>query len=208
MTVLGIDPGLERIGYGVVQKNGSRLVCVEHGLITTPRIATPMRLEVLFRDVCALIERAQPDCVSTERLFFSKNQTTAIDVAKALGVVQLACAQRGLDCTEYSPPEIKLSVVGHGGAEKRQVEFMVTKLLGLAQAPTPDDVADALAIAVTHALRQPGTVPGSRTTSEPKSPGCAAVTGADKSGPKDEAPVTGTAPKATKARAAGPAGRT
>ena len=153
MTVLGIDPGLERIGFGVVRRTGSQLTAVEHGLIKTPRIATPERLSLLYTDLCALIDRTKPDCAATERLFFAKNQTTAIDVAKALGVVQLVCAQRGLACTEYSPPEVKLSVVGNGSAEKGQVGFMVVRLLGLAEVPKPDDVADALAVAVAHALR-------------------------------------------------------
>lgn len=153
MRVLGIDPGLERIGFGVVERRGSQLVSIEHGLIKTPRVETPERLRLLYEDLRALLERAKPDSVASERLFFAKNQTTAMDVAKALGVVQLAVAQAGLACTEYSPPEVKLSVVGNGAAEKRQVEFMVAKLLGLAEPPSPDDVADALAVAVTHALR-------------------------------------------------------
>lgn len=153
MRVLGFDPGLERIGYGIVEKVGSRLSMVECGLVTTPRVDTPERLKQIHEEVSALIDRTNPDCVANERLFFAKNQTTAIDVAKALGVVQLACAQRGLSCTEYSPPEVKLSVVGNGAAEKSQVAFMVVRLLGLSEAPKPDDVADALAVAVTHALR-------------------------------------------------------
>jgi crossover junction endodeoxyribonuclease RuvC len=140
VTILGIDPGLERVGYAVVQKRGSQLTSLEHGLIKTPRTETPARLAQIYEE-------------ATERLFFSKNQTTAMDVAKALGVVQLAAAQAGLACTEYSPPEVKLSVVGNGAAEKPQVEFMVVRLLGLAEPPRPDDVADALAVAVTHALR-------------------------------------------------------
>jgi crossover junction endodeoxyribonuclease RuvC len=153
VTILGIDPGLERVGYAVVQKRGSQLTSLEHGLIKTPRTETPARLAQIYEEVRALIERFKPDAVATERLFFSKNQTTAMDVAKALGVVQLAAAQAGLACTEYSPPEVKLSVVGNGAAEKPQVEFMVVRLLGLAEPPRPDDVADALAVAVTHALR-------------------------------------------------------
>lgn len=158
MRVLGIDPGLERIGYGVVERRGSQLVAIEHGLVTTPRVEFGERLRALYDEVVALLDRAKPDCVATERLFFAKNQTTAMDVAKALGVVQLAVAQRGLACTEYSPPEVKLSVVGNGAAEKRQVEFMVVKLLGLDAPPKPDDVADALAVAVTHALRAPSAL--------------------------------------------------
>jgi crossover junction endodeoxyribonuclease RuvC len=153
VTILGIDPGLERIGFGVVRRAGSQIAVVEHGLIKTPRIATPDRLVVLYKEMSALLDRTRPEAVATERLFFSKNQTTAIDVAKALGVVQLACALRGLECVEYSPPEVKLSVVGNGAAEKDQVAYMVVKLLGLQEKPKPDDVADALAVAVTHALR-------------------------------------------------------
>lgn len=153
MTILGIDPGLERIGWGVVRKTGSRIEAVEYGLIKTPRVAIGERLKIVHEEAQALFEEHSPDCVATERLFFAKNQTTAMDVAKALGVVMLAAAQRGLECTEYSPPEIKLAVVGNGAAEKRQVQYMVTQLLGLAETPKPDDVADALAVAITHALR-------------------------------------------------------
>lgn len=153
MTILGIDPGLERVGWGIVEKNGSVLRVVAHGLVTTPRIEIGARLALIHQEVSDLLSEHGPQAVATERLFFAKNQTTAIDVAKALGVVVLACAGQGLVCHEYSPPEVKLAVVGNGAAEKRQVQFMVTKLLGLNETPKPDDVADALAVAVTHALR-------------------------------------------------------
>lgn len=153
MRILGIDPGLERVGFAVVDKAGSRLTAVDYGLIQTPRIAMPDRLRVLHQEALKLIERHAPDALATERLLFSVNRTTAMDVAKALGVVLLACSERGLDWAEYSPPEVKQAVVGHGGAEKRQVQFMVQRLLGLAEPPKPDDVADALAVAITHGLR-------------------------------------------------------
>lgn len=104
----------------------------------------------------ALISEHQPEALALEKVFFTKNQTTAMDVARASGVILVTCCGKGLDVTEYSPPEIKLSVVGHGGAEKKQIQFMVVKLLGLSEAPKPDDVADALAIALCHALRTPG----------------------------------------------------
>ena len=110
-------------------------------------------LRKLQADSLAVLDRVRPDCVAVERLFFAKNRTSAMDVAKALGVVMLAAAQRGLECAEYSPSEVKLSVVGNGAADKAQVAYMVVKLLGLAEPPRPDDVADALAVAVTHALR-------------------------------------------------------
>jgi crossover junction endodeoxyribonuclease RuvC len=153
MVILGIDPGLERVGYGVVRKEGSRLTSLGYGLVKTPKGETPERLRLIFDQVVELVEKFNPDCACCERLFFTKNQTTGIDVAKALGVVQLALAQRGLSCREFAPPEVKLAVVGNGAAEKRQVQYMVTKLLGLSETPKPDDVADALAVAVTGALK-------------------------------------------------------
>lgn len=153
MTVLGIDPGLERIGYGVVRTSGSHLEAVEFGLIQTPRIAIGQRLKIVHERAGEVLDRVRPDCVAVERLFFSKNQTSAMDVAKALGVVMLAASQRGLECVEYSPPQVKQSVVGNGAADKAQVAYMVVRLLGLDEPPRPDDVADALAVAITHALR-------------------------------------------------------
>ena len=153
MVILGIDPGLERVGYGVVLKEGSRLTALGYGLVKTPKGETPERLKQIYEEFVALLTKYNPDAVCCERLFFTKNQTTGIDVAKALGVVQLVVAQRGLSCREFSPPEVKLAVVGNGAAEKHQVQYMVTKLLGLTETPKPDDVADALAVAVTGALK-------------------------------------------------------
>lgn len=153
MLVLGIDPGLERIGYGAVRREGSRLIPVEYGLIETPRIGLADRLMLVNEGVTELLERVRPDAVATEKLLFSVNRKTAMDVAKSLGVILLAIARHGAPWTEYAPPEVKLSVVGNGAAEKKQVQFMVTRLLGLSATPKPDDVSDALAIAVCHSLR-------------------------------------------------------
>lgn len=153
MTILGVDPGLERIGYGIVRREGSRLTVIDYGLILTPRVGVPDRVMLIHERVVELIEEHRPDTMATERLLFAVNKTTAMDVAKALGVILLAGAQKGLPWTEYSPPEVKQSVVGNGAADKKQVQFMVTKLLSLPAPPKPDDVADALAIAVTHAFR-------------------------------------------------------
>ena len=153
MTILGIDPGLERVGFGVIRREGSRITLIEHGLIQTPRVAITERLAQIHREVLELIERHRPDALATERLVFAANKTTAMDVSKALGVILLAGSEKGLDWAEYAPPEVKQSVVGHGGADKKQVEFMVTKLLALEKPPKPDDVSDALAIAICHALR-------------------------------------------------------
>ncbi|MBI5707548.1 MAG: crossover junction endodeoxyribonuclease RuvC [Armatimonadetes bacterium] len=153
MLILGIDPGLERLGYGLVRREGSRLQAIDFGLIETPRIELGSRLLLLHQQTSELLGRHKPDALATEKLLFSVNKKTAMDVAKALGVVMLAAGQHGLAVTEYTPPEVKQAVVGVGNAEKKQVEFMVTKLLGLAKPPKPDDVADALAIAICHAMR-------------------------------------------------------
>jgi crossover junction endodeoxyribonuclease RuvC len=153
MLILGVDPGLERIGYGLVERTGSVLKPVDFGLIETPRIAVPDRLRLIDDQFRALLEKHQPNAVATERQLFAANKTTALDVAKALGVILLTCSRENLPWAEYTPPEVKLAVVGHGAADKKQVQFMVTKLLSLAQTPKPDDVADALAIAICHAFR-------------------------------------------------------
>lgn len=153
VVILGIDPGLERIGYGIVRREGSRLTPIAHGLISTPRIGLPDRLRIAHEEALALIDEHHPDSMATERLLFTVNKTNAMDVAKALGVVLLAGSLRGLEWCEYSPPEVKQSVVGNGAADKKQVAFMVTKILGLKETPKPDDVCDALAVAITHAFR-------------------------------------------------------
>ena len=155
MRIIGIDPGLERVGVGVIDKNGSRLTVIHHGLIHTPKGPLPERLTQIHKQMLELLDEHRPDAVATERLLFTVNKTTAMDVAKALGVILLACSERGIEWAEYSPPEVKQSVVGNGAAEKKQVQFMVQKLLSLQTAPKPDDVADALAIAITHAFRAP-----------------------------------------------------
>jgi crossover junction endodeoxyribonuclease RuvC len=153
MVILGIDPGLERIGYGVVRREGSRLTPLAYGLIETPRVQVPDRMRIVHEKMLALVDQYNPDEIATERQIFAVNKTTAMDVAKALGVILLATSERGLPWAEYSPPEVKQSVVGVGNADKKQVQFMVTRLLGLASTPKPDDVADGLAVAITHALR-------------------------------------------------------
>ncbi len=153
MTILGIDPGIERIGWACIRREGSKLIAIEYGLIQTPRIAIPDRLKLIHDQVIELIDRLNPDALATERQLFAANKTTALDVAKALGVILLSAADRGISWAEYTPPQIKLSVVGVGRAEKHQVQFMVTRLLGLKEPPKPDDVSDALAIAICHALQ-------------------------------------------------------
>lgn len=153
MIVLGIDPGFERMGYGVVRREGSRLEAVAFGLIETPRIELADRLKLIYDQLTQLIEQHNPDAISIEKLLFAVNKKTAFDVSKSIGVVLLCAAQNNIPSFEYTPPEVKLAIVGHGGADKKQVQYMVAKLFGLENAPKPDDVADALAIGGCHALR-------------------------------------------------------
>lgn len=170
MVVLGIDPGLERIGYGVVCKDGSTLRAVEFGIIKTPTILLPDRLLLAREALGELIGRLKPDALATERLFFTRNQTTAMDVAKSLGVTLLVGAEHGLPWCEYSPPQVKRSVVGNGAADKRQVQYMVARLLNLDEPPRPDDVADALAVAITHCMHiGPVGFPPNRPLGHPSS---------------------------------------
>lgn len=154
MRILGVDPGYGRVGYGVVDRRGGALIALRHGVIeTSSKLDLPARLKQVHDSVAALIESERPDCLATERLLFSANRTTGIGVASALGVVLLAAAERGVPWSEYTPPQVKLAVTGSGRAAKSQVQYMVTRLLRLQECPKPDDVADALAVAICHALR-------------------------------------------------------
>lgn len=152
VRVLGIDPGLGRVGYGIVERRGSALCAVEFGLIETPPIETGQRLVQIHSRILELLEAHQPQAMAIERLHFARNQTTAMDVARASGVVLLCAAHHGLGVAEFSPAQVKLSVVGQGNADKKQVQFMVRQILKLQSTPKPDDVADALAVAITHCL--------------------------------------------------------
>lgn len=152
MILLGIDPGTATTGFGVVEKTGDRLKFIDCGTFETPAgMPAPERLKMIYNDVNTLLDKYHPERVATERLFFSNNITTGIPVGRALGVILLAFAQRGLPWTEYTPTQVKSAVVGVGRADKKQVQFMVARLLGLATTPKPDDAADALAVAICHA---------------------------------------------------------
>jgi crossover junction endodeoxyribonuclease RuvC len=149
---LGIDPGTATTGYGLVRLewDGS-LVAVKYGVILTPKDASaPARLEMLYNDLSDLLKEYQPDTAAVEKLFFSRNVTTAIAVGQARGVVMLCIQQAGIEPFEYTPNEIKQAVAGYGGAQKKQIQEMVRALLQLDSIPKPDDAADALAIAITH----------------------------------------------------------
>lgn len=156
MKILGIDPGYGRTGYGVIETDGNRIRPLEFGLIeTSSKLSMEIRLQQLYDALIEIIDRRKPDSLAVEELFFSKNVTTGIGVAQARGVVLLAGAKKGLSVSEYKPVEVKQSVVGYGKAEKKQIQEMVRMFLSLSEVPKPDDVADALAVAITHAHTVP-----------------------------------------------------
>ena len=152
MIILGIDPGIATVGFGVLDFSGSRYRLIRCGVITTPA-HTPLseRLETIYADLNELIEAFRPDVVAVEELFFNTNITTGIAVAHGRGVVLLACRQAGLKIFEYTPLQVKQAVVGYGRAEKKQVMDMVRRLCNLSAPPKPDDAADAVALALCHA---------------------------------------------------------
>lgn len=152
MVILGIDPGLAIVGWGVLEYNGSRFRTVGYGSIQTPStMSTEERLVKIHKGMDQLIEVYKPDCMAVEELFWNTNQTTGIRVSEARGVILLSGTERGLPIYEYTPLQVKQAVVGYGRAEKKQVITMVTTLLKLEKPPKPDDTADALAIAICHA---------------------------------------------------------
>ncbi len=152
MRILGIDPGTATTGYGVVDKISSTPVLVAYGAVrTSPDESAPTRLMDIYNQVNEIIDKYSPNVVVMERLFFAKNHTTAIAVGKACGVIQFAAAQRGLPVIEYTPPEVKQAVVGYGNADKKQVQYMIQRILSIAEVPKPDDAADALALCICHA---------------------------------------------------------
>ena len=152
MRVLGIDPGYAIVGVGVVDYNGNSFKVVNYDAITT-KAGTDfnLRLQIIYDDICRIIDRYKPDYMSIEKLFFNTNSTTAISVAQARGVILLAAKQKGVAIYEYTPLQVKQAVTGYGKAEKHQVMELTKMLLGLKEVPKPDDTADALALAICHA---------------------------------------------------------
>ncbi|HWR40958.1 MAG TPA: crossover junction endodeoxyribonuclease RuvC [Patescibacteria group bacterium] len=149
MLAMGIDPGTAICGYGVVELKGSRLIAHHQGaVLTSPSLPAAERLQVIYQDLDKLFKQYQPDIVGVEQLFFNKNVTTALSVGQARGVILLAAVQNSVPIVEYTPLQVKQSVVGYGKATKEQVIFMTQRLLNLPDKPHPDDVADALAIAI------------------------------------------------------------
>ena len=156
MKVIGIDPGTAACGYGIVQENGGRLRAIDHGWWTTPADERPeLRLKTIFESVDELIVRHEPDAVALEESFVGVDARTALSVGQARGAVLVASARAGVACAEYSPARVKQTVCGYGRAEKQQVQRMVRAILGLQSEPTPTHAADALAVAICHALAPP-----------------------------------------------------
>ena len=152
MVVLGIDPGIANTGYGVVERRGGRLVALDGGTIETAAGLDPgARLAAIHARVGELLDAYAPAALAVEDLYFGANARSAFAVGQARGVVVLAAGQRGLPCASYTPQQIKAAVCGSGRAEKDQVQRMVQRLLALAELPTPDHAADALAVAICHA---------------------------------------------------------
>ena len=155
MIILGIDPGIAIMGYGVLEVNGNSYKVLENGLITTSaQTKTPKRLEILYNNLNDIIKEFKPDEFAIEELFFNQNVKTAITVGHARGI-QVLCAQvNDLPIYEYTPLQIKQAITGFGRANKKQMQETVTTLLNLSEVPKPDDAADALAVSLTHAFSQ------------------------------------------------------
>ena len=163
MRILGIDPGYAIMGWGIVDYKGNRFTPVAYGAITTEAHTPPEeRLKIIYDELTEILTEYQPEEASIEELFFNSNTTTAIMVGEARGIALLACVQNGVKIDEYTPLQIKQSLVGYGRAEKKQVQAMVKTILGLEKVPKPDDTADAIAAAICHAHNSGGRMPRQR----------------------------------------------
>lgn len=153
MIILGLDPGLATMGFGVVEKlKNDGTVAVDYGVVLTPKEESlPVRLAMLEEGVNKILQKYKPEEIAVEELFFSKNITTGIPVAHARGVMLLTCIKYCGRLYEYTPNQIKQSLTGYGKADKIQMQHVITSLLGLKKIPRPDDAADALAVALCHA---------------------------------------------------------
>ena len=156
MRVVGIDPGTAACGYGIVHESGGRLRGIDHGWWSTPPAERiELRLKTIYDGVAGLIAEYAPDAVTLEESFVGVDARTALSIGQARGAVLVAAAHHGLPCTEYTPSAVKHAVCGYGRAEKSQVQRMVKAILGLHELPTPNHAADALAVAICHALAPP-----------------------------------------------------
>ena len=152
MRILGIDPGTGILGFGVIEVVKGKTQLVDGGVIRPPvKEDDAVRLQTIYEELSDIIADAKPDVMAVEKLFFAQNVTTAMTVAQARGVVLLAGMQAGLKIAEYTPLQIKQALTGYGRADKKQIQEMVRVVLGLKDVPKPDDCADAIACALTHA---------------------------------------------------------
>ncbi len=152
MIIMGIDPGLALMGFGVMETDGYRFRTLDYGVVDTPAgMDEPDRLLMLWDGLNALLKQYKPEAVAVEELFFNKNVKTAVSIGQARGVILLAVKTCGIPLYEYTPLQVKQAVVGYGRAEKKQIQLMVKTILNLKDIPKPDDAADALAIAIAHA---------------------------------------------------------
>jgi len=153
MRIIGIDPGIGRTGWGIVDVEHGKLQVIDYGCIETSKdLAVEKRLEELYQKIAGILQEATPNAFAIEELFFNTNTKTAMVVGQARGVILLTAAQHKIPITVYTPLQVKIAVTGYGRAEKNQVGQMVKTLLHLEAIPKPDDTADALAIAITHAF--------------------------------------------------------
>jgi crossover junction endodeoxyribonuclease RuvC len=156
VTVLGIDPGTAACGFGVVRREGNRLVSLDHGWWSTPAREQPqLRLRRIYDEVSELLTRYEPEMVAIEESYVGLDARTALSVGQARGVALVACSNHGVPCVEYPPATVKQAVCGYGRADKAQVQRMVRAILALDAEPTPHHAADALAVAICHALASP-----------------------------------------------------
>lgn len=162
MIIMGVDPGLTRCGVGVIEAGAPRRLSFIHVDIvrSDPKLSQDLRLLAIYNGLVGKIERFVPDVVSIERVFAQENRNTVLGTAQAAGLAMLAAAQRGIPVALHTPTESKLAITGNGKAEKIQVERMVARILGLNTLPQPADAADALAVAICHALRPQGALQG------------------------------------------------
>lgn len=153
MRILGIDPGIGKCGWGVIEAENSKLKVLAYGCIeTSSKKELPQRLSEVYKEIERIIKSNSPDCLSIEELFFNTNAKTAFSVGQARGVILLAAAQKNLSIFTYTPLQVKMAITGYGRAEKGQIGKMVKTILLLKDIPKPDDTSDALAVALTHAF--------------------------------------------------------
>jgi crossover junction endodeoxyribonuclease RuvC len=151
VTIIGIDPGLATVGFGVIRKDEDRIMPVSYGCIrTSPEKKNPQRLLEIYIELNILFEKYAPSEIAVEKLFFTNNITSAMGVSEARGVIFLAAQQRNIPVTEYTPKQVKQAITGSGTADKKQIQDMIKRILNLDESPEPDDAADGLSIALCH----------------------------------------------------------